>query len=462
MRVVAVDLGATSVRVAAIDLDAPHPQPEIVHRFSHGPVEHQDGTLRWDWPRLVREVGHGLEAALAAGPIASIAVDGWAVDYGLLDADGHLLSLPYSYRDARTAGWQATVEQLGREHLYEVTGIQLMPINTIFQLAAHPRDELDRAEWLMLLPDLLVHHLTGWVGAERSNASTTALLDTHTGGWSDRLAAAVGIDPGLLPPLAEAGELAGTWRDVPVHLVGSHDTASAFLAVPGVPGPGTAIVSSGTWVLVGTERAEVDTSEQARRANFSNEGGALGGVRFLKNVMGFWLLEQCRKQWDNPPIEDLVADAAALDDPIAIVDASDDRFLAPDDMEREICRAAGLPEGTSRAAVTRCILESIAHAVAGVIDELATVTGTPVEQLFLVGGAARVEFMNQLLARHTERPVVVGSAEATAVGNALVQGLALGRFADLDAARRWVATNSQRVESSANASPRPEAVSREG
>jgi rhamnulokinase len=445
MRVLAVDLGATSVRVVAVDLAAPGPAAQVLHRWRHGPVRHADGSLRWDWQGILREIERGLKAGLATGPVASIGVDGWGVDYGLLDARGALLSPPYSYRDDRTGGWRATAERIGPDHLHAVTGIQLLPFNTIFQLAAHDRSELTRAARLLLLPDLLVRTLTGFEGAERSNASTTALLDAHTGAWSAELLEAVDVDPALLPPVVPAGLAVGSWRGVGVHTVGSHDTASAFVAVPGVPGPGSVVVSSGTWVLVGAERPAADTSEKARAANFSNEAGALGGVRFLKNVTGFWLLEQCRAAWGNPTIAELVAAAAGVSRPVGVVDPADGRFLAPADMEAEIRAAAGLGAAASRAEVVRCILESIATATAAVAGELAAITGIPVDELLVVGGAARIRLMNELYRDHAGVPVTVGSPEATALGNAVVQGLALGRFERLEDARRWLAVGAERL-----------------
>jgi rhamnulokinase len=444
MRVLAVDLGATSVRVVAVDLGAPEPAAQVLHRWRHQPVRHHDGSLRWDWRGIVREVERGLELGLAAGPVASIGVDGWGVDYGLLDRRGALLSPPYCYRDERTEGWRTTAERIGADHLYAVTGIQLLHLNTIFQLAAHDRSELRHAARLLLLPDLVVRMLTGFEGAERSNASTTALLDAETGAWSAELLEAVGLDPALLPPIVSAGLAVGSWRGVDVHTVGSHDTASAFVGVPGVPGPGSVVVSSGTWVLVGAERPAADTSEKARDANFSNEAGALGGVRFLKNVTGFWLLEQCRAAWGNPTIEELVA-AAAGAPATRVVDPADARFLAPADMEAEIRAAAGLGTSASRAEVVRCILESIASATARVADELVAVTGTPVDELLVVGGAARIRVMNELYGRHAGVPVTVGSPEATALGNAVVQGLALGQFERLEDARRWLAIGAERL-----------------
>lgn len=453
MRVLAVDLGATSVRVAAVDLAAPTPSMDVVHRWPHQPVPHGDGSLRWDWDGIVAAVETGLARGLEQGPVASIGIDGWAVDYGLLDDEGRLLSTPYSYRDGRTAGWRATAGRLGAERLYTRTGIQLMPINTVFQLAAHDRAELDRASRLLLLPDLLVHHLTGHVAAERSNATTTALVDVRTGDWDPELLADLGLELELFPSIEPAGRRAGTWRGVPVHTVGSHDTASAFVGIPGVPGPGAAVISAGTWVLVGAERPEADTSEAARSANFSNEGGALGGVRFLKNVMGFWMLERCRDGWGDPPVTALLDEAAAVTEPVPLVDASDERFLAPDDMAAEVRAAAGLPASAPRGAIVRCIIESIVAGIVTVTEELGTITGTPRDELFVVGGGARIELLRALLVDRTGLPVRVGSSEAAALGNAVVQGLALGRFQDLAAARRWLAGPTQETTGSVGGQP---------
>jgi rhamnulokinase len=438
-------MGATSIRVALVDLDAVVPAVEVLHRWRNDPVRHDDGSLRWDWDRIIAEVELGLAKGVTRGPVASIGVDGWGVDYGLLDEKGRLLSPPFSYRDARTEGWGVTMERIGAERLYGITGIQLMPINTIFQVGAHDPRELARASRLMLLPDLLVRALTGMEGTERSNASTTGLLDVRSGSWSDELLQAVGLDAAVVPPIVSSARPAGTWQGIPVHTVGSHDTASAFVAVPGVPGPRTAVVSSGTWVLVGAERVHPDTSAMARVANFSNEAGALGGIRFLKNVMGFWMLERCRAQWNDPPLDALVSAATVVEEPVPVVDAMDPRFLAPADMEAEVRAAASLAASATRADVIRCLLESIAAATADVVNELGTVTGTAIAELLVVGGGARIRFMNELYARHTGLSVTVGSPEAAALGNAVVQGIALGRFEDIDDARGWLAAGGERV-----------------
>ena len=441
IRVLAVDLGAGSVRVAAIDLGAA-PVVEVIHRWPHGPVADPSGTLRWDWERIVAEVETGLEIGIETGAVESIGVDGWGVDYGLVDDSGRVVAAPYSYRDSRTDGWMATAEAIGLDRLYEITGIQLMGINTIFQLATHDRSEIRRAARLLLLPDLLVSMLTGFEGAERSNASTTGLLDATTGDWSGELIESIGMSPQLLPPVTGAGQAVGNWRGVPLHLVGSHDTASAFLGVPGGRQPGTVFVSTGSWVIVGIERTAADTSPAARAANFSNESGALGGFRFLKNVVGLWMLEACRPGWGNPPVEVLINEAAAVAAPVPRFDAASRRLVAPVDMEAEIRAAAGLPAGAARGVVVRSVLESIVDGVARVVDELEALTGTEMTRLALVGGGARTGLLAHLLAGATSLPVLRGDPEATALGNAVVQGIGLGHFAGRDEADRWLATAS--------------------
>ena len=449
LRVLAVDLGATSVRVAAVDLSAEEPSVEILHRWEHSPIRVEDGSLRWDWPRIVSEVEAGLERGLATGNVASIGVDGWGIDYGLIDGTERLVDLPFSYRDSRTDGWRSTAERIGPERLYERTGVQMMAINTVFQLAVHNPGELGRASKILLLPDLLIHHLTGQVVAERSNVSTTALMDIRTGEWAADLVADLSLDPSLFPPVVGAGTVAGTWRGIPVHLVGSHDTASAFLGMPGGTSPGTVFVSAGTWVLVGMERPGPDTSSRAREANFSNEAGALGGIRFLKNVVGLWILEQCRQAWGGPPIGMLLEEAASLEGPVPTFDAGDHRFVSPADMLREVQEAADLPSGTPRSVIARSVIESIVGGIGAVVEELTEITGEDPARIAVVGGGARVPLLHELLSRRTRLPVVRGSQEATALGNAIVQGLAIGAFEGLDEARQWLgagdATDSVRA-----------------
>ncbi len=433
LRVAAVDLGAASLRIAVVDLDAGPPSVEIVHRYAHGPLRGSDGHLRWDWTRLVAEVTRGLDAALARGPLASIGVDAWGVDYGLLDGSGRLLSSPYCYRDERTEGWRAVAARIGADQMYRTTGIQLMPINTIFQLGAHDRTELSKARALLMLPELIVYQLTGERHGERTSAGTTGLVDLGTGDWSRELLDAIGVDPAIMPSISPAGARAGAWRGVPVQLVGGHDTASAVVALPS-PKPGAAFISSGTWMLVGVERPEADVSDAAMRANFSNEPGVADGVRFLKNVMGLWLLDQCRAAWGDAPIDDLLRAAEALPAGGQTFDAMDQRFLAPADMEAQVRTAAGLPAAAGRDRVARCVLVSLALAAANVISELSAFVGD-VPEVHIVGGGAQNWLLNRLIEEACGVPVRVGPVEATALGNALAQGIALGRYNGIGDAR---------------------------
>jgi rhamnulokinase len=442
MRVAAVDMGATSVRVAVVDLAAEVARVEVVHRWPHAPETRADGSVRWRWDQLLANVHDGLERALASGPLASIGVDGWGVDYGLLGDDGHLLSDPHSYRSARTARWREVASELGEAALYRRTGVQLMPINTIFQLAAHDPAELRSARRLVMLPELVAYELTGAIASERSNAGTTGLLDVQTGDWALDVAEAIGVDPGILPVPEMAGRRLGAYRDVPVHLVAAHDTACAFAASP-LSESGRAFLSAGTWFLVGVERAVLDLSEDAREANFSNEIGALGGYRFLKNVTGFWLLEQCAARWGTTARELL---EVALDVPDApVFDVRDERFLAPERMDDEVRAAAGLGPGASHALVARSIVESVASAVGGVVDEIRE--REPVEELVVVGGGVASSLVRERLAEHARARLVPSATEATALGNAMLQGVALAHFPDLEHARTWAGVEERTVHS---------------
>jgi rhamnulokinase len=434
--VAAVDFGASSIRVCRVDLGVRPAEIEVVHRHAHGPVPDGRGHLRWDWSRLVPEMEAGLAAALERGSLASIGVDTWGVDYGLLDGRGDLVAPPFSYRDGRTDGYATVVAAAGgAEALYARTGVQLQAFNTIFQVAAHDRDELARARHLVLLPELLVHHLTGEIVAERTSAGTSGLVDIASGTWSATLAAAAGLDPVLLPPIAVAGRRVGTWRGVPVHLVGGHDTASAVVAMGSAPGPGAAFVSAGTWLLVGREQDAPDLGEAARAANFTNEIGALGGVRFLKNLAGAWLVEGCRPAWGEPPLDDLLAAAATVDhDDLPLLDVSDTRFLHPSDMLAEVTAALGLGIDAPPPVVVAAIVASQAAGTAAVLDRLGDVTDVAV-----FGGGGRSAGYRRALADRTGLPVVQGPVEATALGNALVQGIALGRYTDLADARAHLA-----------------------
>ncbi len=428
-RVAAVDLGATSVRVATVDLLAPSPRLDLVHRVAHVPVP-VAGALRWDWARIMAAVEEGLARALADGPLASIGVDAWGVDYGLLDEDGALVAPPVSYRDARTDGYAAILERLGAERLYARTGVQVMPINTVFQLAVHDRAELEKARRLLLIPELVVHALCGAAVGERSSASTTGLLDVATGAFADDLLAEIGVAPSLLPGVQAApGEL-GRWRGVPVTLVGGHDTASAVVALGA---PGAAFVSAGSWVLAGVERPAAVLSAEARAANLSNEAGALGGVRLLRNVPGLAVIEALAREHGATAAELLAAAASAT--PV-MVDAAALAAAMAEGPAAGLRAAGGRPDATTPE-LAAGIVSAIARGVGEVVADVERVTGTSVARLRVGGGGLRAAPLMAALAA-LGRPVEAVTEEATAFGNALVQGLGLGVFPSLAAARAWL------------------------
>ncbi|WP_327267544.1 FGGY-family carbohydrate kinase [Streptomyces sp. NBC_01218] len=453
----AVDLGATSGRVILGRVGPDNLDLTEVHRFPNIPVRLPDG-LRWDVLALFQGVLDGLREAARAGGVSSVGVDTWAVDYGLLDADGALLGAPHHYRDTRTDGVAERVwAAVSPEALYRITGLQHLPFNTVFQLAsAAGSAQLGSARTLLLMPDLLVHWLTGSVGTEETNASTTGLFDARTGGWSRDVLEPLGIDPALLPPLRAPGDPAGTLLPhvaaytgldprTPVTTVASHDTASAIVAVPATE-PDSAYISCGTWSLAGLELDAPVLTEESRAANFTNERGVDGTIRYLRNIMGMWLFEECRRTWDQhglpTHIPSLLADAARATPFSALIDPDAPEFMAPGDMPgriREYCRRTGQPVPGDRGAVVRCILESLALAHRRTLRQAAGLAGRDISRVHLVGGGSRNDLLCQLTADATGLPVVAGPTEATALGNILVQARAAGLVGDLAAMRRLVA-----------------------
>ncbi|WP_030622986.1 rhamnulokinase [Streptomyces sclerotialus] len=449
----AVDLGATSGRVITGTVGPGTLGLTEVHRFSHAPLRLPDG-LHWDITGLYANVLAGLRKA---GPgIASIGVDTWAVDYGLLDAAGELLGLPYSYRDGRTASAVATVHSVvPPAELYARTGLQHLPFNTVFQLAAERgTSRWSAARKLLLLPDLLTYWLTGTVGAEETNASTTGLFDAAAGTWSDPLISRLGLDRSLFPPLRRPGDRAGTLlphvaeatglpESTPVVSVASHDTASAVAAVP-IQEDGAAFISCGTWSLAGLELDAPVLTEESRAANFTNERGVDGTTRYLRNIMGMWLLEECRREWGGTGLAALL-DAAAEATPFtALIDPDDPVFLAPGDMPARIAAAlerTGQPVPRTRGGIVRCVLESLALAHRRTLREAAALAGRPLRRIHLVGGAARNALLCQWTADATGLPVTAGPAEATALGNLLLQARAHGVVDSLSEMRALVAEN---------------------
>jgi rhamnulokinase len=472
LRVAAVDLGATSGRVMAATVSVGDGDDRLdlseVHRFPNGTVP-VGGSLHWDIVGIHREVTAGLREVVRTGRLDGIGIDSWAIDYGLLDRDGELLGTPYSYRDRRTDGVLERVSRIvTAEEAYAVTGLQQLPFTTVYQLvAARGSAALEAATTLLLLPDLLGYWLTGAVGAERTNASTTGLYDVRSRDWAAALAERVGIPPRLLPPLREPGDRVGDVTPdvaselaleaaVPVIAVGSHDTASAVVGVP-AQGQSFAYISSGTWSLVGLELDEPVLTQAAREADFTNETGVDGTIRFLKNVMGLWVLSECLRAWQahgDPGADLSVVLAGAAESPAlrTVVDIDDPTLLHPgtpaDPMPMrvaELARRAGEPVPEHPAALARCILDSLAIAYRRHVRAAARLAGRTVEVVHVVGGGSQNELLCQLTADACGLPVLAGPSEAAALGNVLVQARALGADLPNLAAMRALVRRTHRV-----------------
>jgi len=467
--VAAVDLGATSGRVILGRVDGRAGTLELDHvaRFPNGPVRLASG-LHWDLTGLLRDLTNGLADAFRRDTaVASIGVDSWAVDYALLRGN-RMLGDPFHYRDERNeAGVEAVHAVVPFDELYRRNGLQFLPFNTVYQLAAErdtasdgarPEGWLDLADSLLLIPDLIGFQLTGAKLAERTNASTTGLLGVETGEWDDDLIERLGFPASVFAPLVSPGESLGGLRrriaadlgapsGVEVVAVGSHDTASAVVAVP-MRAESAAYISCGTWGLVGVELERPVLTDAAREANFTNEGGVDGRVRFLHNVMGLWLLSESVRWWerdgDTIDLAVLLGAAASVTAPVAVFDANDPRFLAPGNLPGRIaewCAEHGVAAPQGRAEFARSIIESLAEAFAAAVRTASILSGVDVETIHVVGGGA----LNELLCRRTADrsgiPVLAGPVEATAIGNVLVQARAQG-FAggDLETLRALVAS----------------------
>jgi rhamnulokinase len=452
----AIDLGAASGRVVVGHVDEHRVALEEVHRFPNVAVTTPDGVL-WDVLGLWRGVLDGLAKVDPDRELRGVGVDGWGVDYGLLDGEGRLLANPHSYRDPRTRG---LVEQglgvIPADELYRLTGVQPQPINTLYQLLAERGlARLEAAGTLLFIPDLIAYWLTGEPMVEATVASTSQLYDAGTGDWAWPVIERFGLPEHIFTPVVQPGAPRGALlaqvaeaigmtarAGVGVTAVASHDTASAVAAVP-AEGDGFAYVSSGTWSLVGVETAGPVRTQAARAAGLTNEHGVAGTNRLLKNMTGLWLLQECRRVWslqgDHRDYGELVAAAAATPAFGPLVDPDDDSFAGPGDIPSSIrgfCARTGQRPPGGPGAVVRCILESLACACRLVLDQIEAVTDRKIEVVHVVGGGARNRLLCQLTADAAGRPVLAGPVEATSFGNVLVQ--AFGSHASLIELRELV------------------------
>ncbi|MCL1899881.1 MAG: rhamnulokinase [Promicromonosporaceae bacterium] len=444
-RYVALDLGAESGRAIAASFDGKVMELEVLHRFATHSTA-MLGTLYWDFPSFMREIKFGLSAYTAkyGAKLSGIACDAWGVDFGLLDKTGHLLSNPVHYRDARTKGMAEKLHAIiPSRTLYQRTGIQIMEINTIYQLYSMVRANsplLDKAVSMLLIADLISYFLSGTPAQEYTLATTSEMYDAEKRDWSRDTLLSAKIPPVMMPEIVAPGTVVGPLLDAvaaecglsptPVIAPGSHDTASAVVGAP--LRAGSAYISSGTWSLVGVELDAPILSAAAREAGFTNELGADGTVRFLKNVAGLWVFDECRRQWEREgtpqPLAELLAQTAAQPPSARVIDLNGPQFLPPGDMParvREAARAEGLA-ADHPAQAARLVLDSLAHAYAAAIRQAGALTGSPIREVVVVGGGSQNRLLNHLTAAATGLPVVAGPVEAAALGNVLIQARAVG------------------------------------
>jgi rhamnulokinase len=454
----AFDLGAESGRTILGKLETDRLSTRELSRFPNSPVQVQ-GHLHWNIHNLFEEVKNGMKACLeeASPHPESLAVDTWGVDFGLLAKDGNILELPFAYRDHRTKGaMEAFFERVPKRKVYQWTGIQFMPFNTLFQLYSMVRDKsplLERAAGLLFMPDLITYLLTGEKKNEFTIASTSQLLDPNRIAWREELFAALEIPLGMMQEIIRPGTVVGKLspaigketglEETPVIATASHDTASAIAAIP-ASGENWAYISSGTWSLMGFESTQPIINKKALESNFTNEGGVRGTTRFLKNISGLWLIQQCRKEWIRKTAvtyEELTRSAKEMPPFKTFIDPDWPDFLNPPSMPDaigEFCLKTKQPIPRTGPEISRCILESLALKYRFTLDELLELRETPIERIHIIGGGSQNQLLCQLTADATGLPVVAGPAEATAIGNIMVQALALGYVRSLDEIRKIV------------------------
>lgn len=459
LNMLAFDYGASSGRAVVGEYDGYLLRLGEVHRFANEPVM-TNGSLNWDILRLYHELKQGVGRCMKAGfkDIASIGIDAWGVDFGLLDSAGRLLGNPVHYRDVHTQGiLEEAFDIIPQKELYELTGIQFLEFNTLFQLLSMKRKglgNLDKAETLLFIPDLLRYFLTGEKSTEYTIASTSQMLDAQRSGWAFDLLDRFGLPADILSEIVDAGTMAGRLSEavstelgtagIPVVAAAEHDTASAIISVPALEGR-YAYLSSGTWSLLGVETASPVINDSASRLNYTNEGGLGGNTRLLKNIMGLWIYQECKKEWDraggNDSFDALEAGAAAAAPFTALIDPDDISFLRPGhmtDMIRVYCLKTGQKPPATKPQMVRCILESLALKYRMAIEGLEEILGYKLPVLHIVGGGCKNTILSQFTANATGRPVITGPVEATATGNIITQLLALGEVGNVFEGRELV------------------------
>jgi rhamnulokinase len=461
-RVAAIDLGSSSGRVTSVDFDGSRVDFTVAHRFETTTTS--ENGLRWDFGSLTEELFTGMGLLGAQGvPIASLGVDSWGVDYTLVDHDGNLLDDPYSYRDPRNnEPFEAALAEHGPEKLYDASGTQLIAINTVFGLLSDARSDPGRlaaSSRVLMIADYLHHLLSGATVSERTLASTTGLYDAVRGGWSEELISRLNLPRELFPELVDPGTPLGPlldfglpgWSGTQVITPASHDTASAVLAAPfaGTSSQSSAFISSGSWSLIGREQLHPIVNSEARIADLANETGFGGRTLVLRNTAGMWLLQASRRQWQTEGHRldyDEIAALAAEEQPlVSIIDPDSVEFVGTGDMPariRDFCRRTGQPVPETVGQIARTVIDSLALRYRSTLDSIASVTGVPIEAVYVVGGGSHHDGLAQATADATRLPIHRGPVEATALGNAGAQLIALGELSGMDDLRSVIAASS--------------------
>jgi rhamnulokinase len=459
MKMLAFDFGASSGRAILGIFDGNRLVIEEIHRFTNEPVE-VNGSLYWDILRLFYEIKQGILKCVQKGhrDIATMAVDTWGVDFGLLDGQGNLLGNPYHYRDKRTRGMKEAVAQIiSKEDLYKKTGIEFMWFNTILQLYSMTRSGsplLKEAKTLLLTPDLFNYFLTGVKATEYSIASTTQLLDARSGRWAEDIIEKLGLPGELFTDIIQPGSVIGALSKelsqelgisgVRVVAAAGHDTQSAIVAVP-TEEEDFIYISCGTWSLMGVESESPIINEKSYKLSYTNEGGVGGKITLLKNIMGLWLIQECRKQWENDgtacsyaELEEMAGSAGQF---VSFIDPGSEAFIQPGDMPeriREYCRKTGQPVPQTKGEIVRCIAQSLALKYKLTVESLEELLDRKLPVIHMVGGGIKDKLLCQLTANATGRRVIAGPVEATAIGNLMIQAMAAGQVEGLRGIRRVV------------------------